>query len=50
MIGTVIQNTFLINSDYAGGAALSAVLLAVALLGIWLYARLLGSRTIEEYI
>ena len=50
MIGTVIQNTFLINSDYPGGASLSAVLLAVALLGIWLYARLLGSRTIEEYL
>ncbi len=50
MIGTVIQNSFLINSDYAGGASLSVVLLAVALLGIWLYARLLGSRTIEEYL
>lgn len=50
MIGTVIQNTFLVNFDYAGGASLSLVLLAVSLLGIWLYARLLGSRTIEEYL
>jgi spermidine/putrescine transport system permease protein len=50
MIGTVIQNAFLENLDYAGGAALSAVLLAVALLGIFAYARLLGSRTIEEYL
>ena len=50
MIGTVIQNSFLVNSDYAGGSSLSVVLLAVSLLGIWLYARLLGSRTIEEYL
>lgn len=50
MIGTVIQDQFLINSDYAGGASLSVVLLAVSLIGIWAYARVLGSRAIEEYI
>ena len=50
MIGTVIQNAFLTNLDYAGGSALSAVLLAVALIGIFAYARLLGSQTIEEYL
>lgn len=50
MIGTVIQDQFLVNSDYAGGASLSVVLLAISLLGIWLYARLLGSRAIEQYI
>jgi spermidine/putrescine transport system permease protein len=50
MIGTVIQNQFLTNLDYAGGSALSAILLAVALLGIFAYARVLGSRTIEEYL
>jgi spermidine/putrescine transport system permease protein len=50
MIGTVIQNAFLTNLDYAGGSALSAILLAIALLGIFAYARLLGSRTIEEYL
>jgi len=50
MIGTVIQNQFLTNLDYAGGSALSAVLLAIALIGIFAYARLLGSRTIEEYL
>ena len=50
MIGTVIQNAFLVNLDYAGGSALSAVLLAVALVGIFAYARMLGSQTIEEYL
>ena len=50
MIGTVIQNAFLTSLDYAGGSALSAMLLAVALIGIFAYARLLGSRTIEEYL
>ena len=50
MIGTVIQNSFLVNLDYAGGASLSAVLLAISLVGIYLYARLLGARTIEQYL
>jgi spermidine/putrescine transport system permease protein len=50
MIGTVIQNAFLVNLDYAGGSALSAVLMAIALIGIFSYARLLGSRSIEEYL
>jgi spermidine/putrescine transport system permease protein len=49
MIGTVIQDAFS-NLDYAGGSALSAMLLAIALIGIFAYARLLGSRTIEEYL
>ena len=50
MIGTVIQNAFLTTLDYPGGSALSTVLLVVALLGIFAYARILGSRTIEEYL
>jgi spermidine/putrescine transport system permease protein len=50
MIGTIIQDAFLVNLDYAGGSALSAVLLAIALVGIFAYARLIGSRTIEEYL
>ncbi|HEX9035210.1 MAG TPA: ABC transporter permease [Streptosporangiaceae bacterium] len=49
MIGTVIQDAFS-NLDYAGGSALSAMLLAIALIGIFAYARVLGSRTIEEYL
>jgi spermidine/putrescine transport system permease protein len=50
MIGTVIQNAFLTTLDYAGGSALSTVLMAIALIGIFAYARVLGSRTIEEYL
>ena len=50
MIGTVIQNAFLTTLDYPGGSALSTVLMAVALIGIFAYARILGSRTIEEYL
>lgn len=50
MIGTVIQNSFLVNFDYAGGASLSVVVLLISLIGIWLYARVLGSSTIEEYL
>jgi spermidine/putrescine transport system permease protein len=50
MIGTVIQNQFLVYLDYPGGSSLSAVLLVIALLGIFAYARLLGTRSIEEYV
>lgn len=50
MIGTVIQNQFLVNLNYPSGAALSTVLLAIALLGIFLYARVLGSRTISDFL
>ena len=50
MIGTVIQNAFLTTLDYAGRVRAVGVLLAVALIGIFAYARLLGSRTIEEYL
>ena len=50
MIGTVIQNQFLTYLDYASGSALSVVLLVIALIGIFLYARVLGARTIEEYV
>jgi spermidine/putrescine transport system permease protein len=50
MIGTVIQNSFLTTLDYPGGSALSTVLLVVSLIGIFAYARILGSRTIEEYL
>jgi spermidine/putrescine transport system permease protein len=50
MIGTVIQSSFLQYLDYAGGSALSAMLLAISLIGIFAYARLLGARTIEEYL
>jgi spermidine/putrescine transport system permease protein len=50
MIGTVIQDSFLVSGDYAGGSSLSLVLLVVSLVGIWLYARVLGSRSIEEYL
>jgi len=50
MIGTVIQNTFLINLDYAGGSALSAILMVISLVGILVYGRLIGSATIGEFL
>jgi spermidine/putrescine transport system permease protein len=49
MIGNVIQNKFLIFSDYPGGSAMSAILMTFMLLGVFLYSRLLGSATIQEY-
>lgn len=50
MIGNVIQNEFLFNSDYPAASALSAILMGGVLIGIVLYAGLLGTKSIEEYV
>jgi spermidine/putrescine transport system permease protein len=50
MIGNIIQNQFLVFSDYPSASALSTILMAAMLLGVFVYARALGSRTIEEYV
>ena len=50
MVGTVIQNLFLVNADYPGGSALSAIVMGISLVGILAYGRLIGSKTIGEYV
>ena len=50
MIGNVIQNQFLVFSDYPSASALSAILMAFMLVGILVYTRTLGARSIEEYV
>jgi len=48
MIGNVIQSKFLNILDYPAAAALSFMLMGVILIGIAVYARLLGTRTLTE--
>jgi spermidine/putrescine transport system permease protein len=48
MIGNVIQSKFLVVTDYPEAAALSFILMAVLLTCVLLYARVLGSRNLEE--
>jgi spermidine/putrescine transport system permease protein len=48
MIGNVIQSKFLVVTDYPQAAALSFVLMAVLLLAIFAYARVLGARNLQE--
>lgn len=50
VIGQIIRAAFLDNSDYPAASALSAILMAAMLIGIFVYSKVLGSRTIEEYI
>jgi spermidine/putrescine transport system permease protein len=50
MIGNVIQDKFLSDIDYPAASALSAILLAAMLVGIFAYGKILGSNTIEEYL
>ena len=44
MIGNVIQREMLVNNDYPEGAAISFLLIAGILVGVFLYARLLGTE------
>jgi spermidine/putrescine transport system permease protein len=48
MIGNVIQSKFLNILDYPTAAALSFTLMLMILVGIFLYARLLGARNLTE--
>ena len=48
MIGNVIQSKFLVVTDYPEAAALSFILMAVLLTCVLVYARVLGSRNLEE--
>lgn len=48
MIGNVIQSKFLNILDYPAAAALSFVLMSAILVGILVYARLLGTKTLTE--
>jgi spermidine/putrescine transport system permease protein len=50
MIGNVIQNKFLVFSDYPGASSLAAILMGFMLVGVLLYSRLLGTRQIEEFV
>ncbi len=48
MIGNVIQSKFLVILDYPTAAALSFILMALILIGIFLYARVLGTSNLTE--
>ena len=50
MIGNIVQLEFLQNFHYPVAAALSFLLMAVLLIGIFLYAKVLGTRSIQEYV
>jgi spermidine/putrescine transport system permease protein len=48
MIGNVIQSKYLVIQDYPQAAALSFILMSFILIGIFLYARILGARNLTE--
>ncbi|GIE78321.1 ABC transporter permease [Actinoplanes philippinensis] len=48
MIGQVIQAKFLSNSDYPSASALSFTLMAVLLIGVFAYARALGTEDVMK--
>ncbi len=48
MIGNIIQTEYFNNSDYPMASALSFVLMAILLVGIFLYAKALGTEDVLE--
>ena len=48
MIGQVIQAQYLVNSDYPTASALSFILMAVLLIGVFAYARALGTEDVMK--
>jgi spermidine/putrescine transport system permease protein len=50
MIGNVIQSQYLVVRDYPVAAALSFVLMGAILIGIFVYARALGTKQLRESI
>lgn len=48
MIGNVIQNQYLVSQDYPMASALSFTLMGALLIGIFLYARALGTEDVLE--
>jgi spermidine/putrescine transport system permease protein len=48
MIGNVIQTLYLTNNDYPLASALSFVLMAVLIVGVIIYARVLGTERVYE--
>jgi spermidine/putrescine transport system permease protein len=50
MIGNVIQSKFLVVTDYPEAAALSFILMAILLICVLVYTRVLGSRNLEDAV
>ncbi|GAA2398608.1 ABC transporter permease [Nonomuraea africana] len=48
MIGNIIQTKYLVNNDYPSAAALSFTLMAAMLVGIFAYAKALGTENVLE--
>jgi spermidine/putrescine transport system permease protein len=48
MIGNIIQTLYLTNSDYPDASALSILLMGILLVGIFIYARALGTRDLLD--
>jgi spermidine/putrescine transport system permease protein len=50
MIGNIIQTQYVQNANYPTASALALILMAALLLGMWVYTRAFGTRTLQEYV
>jgi spermidine/putrescine transport system permease protein len=50
MIGNIIQTQYVENQNYPLASALSLILMVTLLVGMYLYARVMGTRSIQQYV
>jgi spermidine/putrescine transport system permease protein len=50
MIGNIIQTQYIQNSNYPLASALALILMAALVAGMYLYARVFGTRALQEYV
>jgi spermidine/putrescine transport system permease protein len=50
MIGNIVQREFLSDQNYPLASALAFILMIGLMIGILIYARVLGTRQIEDYV
>ena len=50
MIGNIIQTQYIQDSNYPLASALSLLLMVVLLAGMYVYARVFGTRALQEYV
>ncbi len=49
MIGNVIQTQYVQNANYPIASALALILMATLLVAMGIYAKVFGTRTLQEY-
>jgi spermidine/putrescine transport system permease protein len=50
MVGTIVQNLYLVDANFPAGSALSVIVMVISLVGIASYGKLAGANALSEYV